>query len=53
SLICHPTSMTHASVPPEMRKRIGLSDGLVRLSIGVEDTEDLIADLQAGLARIS
>ncbi len=53
SLICHPTSMTHASVPPEMRKRIGLSDGLVRLSIGVEDVEDLIADLQAGLARIS
>jgi cystathionine beta-lyase/cystathionine gamma-synthase len=46
SLISHPASMTHASVPPEERRRIGLSDSLVRLSIGVEDTEDLIADLE-------
>lgn len=53
SLICHPTSMTHASVPPEMRQRIGLRDGLVRLSVGVEDVEDLIADLQRGLQLIS
>ena len=45
SLISHPASMTHASVPPEERRRIGLSDSLVRLSIGVEDTEDLTADL--------
>ncbi|MDZ7266871.1 MAG: PLP-dependent aspartate aminotransferase family protein [candidate division KSB1 bacterium] len=53
SLICHPTSMTHASVPPEMRQRIGLRDGLVRLSVGIEDAEDLIADLQRGLQLIS
>ncbi len=53
SLICHPPSMTHASVPPEMRQRIGLRDGLVRLSVGVEDVEDLIADLQRGLQLIS
>ncbi len=52
SLICHPSSMTHASVPPEERKRIGLSDGLVRLSVGVEDKEDLIDDLARGLAMI-
>lgn len=52
SLICHPTSMTHASVPPEERRRIGLSDGLVRLAVGIEDVEDLIADLQQGLAKL-
>lgn len=50
SLISHPASMTHASVPTEERRRIGLSDGMVRLSIGVEDTEDLIADLEHMLA---
>jgi len=52
SLICHPTSMTHASVPPEERRRIGLSDGLVRLAVGIEDVEDLIVDLQRGLAKL-
>lgn len=52
SLICHPTSMTHASVPVEERQRIGLSDGLVRLSVGVEDKEDLLEDLTNGLAMI-
>jgi len=52
SLICHPTSMTHASVPPEERRRIGLSDGLVRLAVGIEDVEDLIADLKNGLAKL-
>jgi cystathionine beta-lyase/cystathionine gamma-synthase len=45
SLIGHPASMTHASVPPAMRREMGLTDSLVRLSCGVEDTEDLIADL--------
>lgn len=48
SLISHPASMTHASVPPDMRARLGLSEGLVRLSCGVEDVEDLLADLDAG-----
>jgi len=52
SLICHPTSMTHASVPPEERRRIGLFDGLVRLAVGIEDVEDLIADLKNGLALL-
>ena len=49
SLIGHPASMTHASVPKEMRERMGLTDGLVRLSVGIEDPEDLIEDLDAAL----
>ena len=50
SLIGHPASMTHASVPPEMRRAMGLSDSLVRLSIGIEDADDLIGDLEQALA---
>lgn len=46
SLISHPASMTHASVPPERRAQMGISDGLIRLSTGVEDADDLIADLE-------
>ena len=49
SLIGHPASMTHASVPKAMREEMGLSDGLIRLSVGIEDTEDLIADLEQAL----
>jgi cystathionine beta-lyase/cystathionine gamma-synthase len=49
SLISHPASMTHASVPAEERKRFGLSDGLVRISVGIEDVNDLIADLDQAL----
>src|SRR5437762_12226558 len=52
SLISHPASMTHASVPPEMRARLGITEGLVRLSCGVEDVEDLLADLERGFADI-
>ncbi|MCL4338206.1 PLP-dependent aspartate aminotransferase family protein [Patescibacteria group bacterium] len=52
SLIEHPASMTHASVPKEEREKIGLSDGLIRLSVGIEDIKDLIADLKQGLAKI-
>jgi len=48
SLICQPASMTHASVPPEMRAKLGITEGLVRLSCGVEDVEDLLADLERG-----
>lgn len=44
SLVCHPATMTHASIPPEERKRMGLSDGLVRFSVGIEDPEDLLTD---------
>jgi cystathionine gamma-lyase len=50
SLINHPAIMTHASVPQEIRARLGISDTLVRLSVGVEDVEDLIADLEFALA---
>jgi cystathionine gamma-lyase len=49
SLISHPASMTHASVPPERRAALGITDGLVRLSCGVEDEEDLVADLDQAL----
>jgi len=50
SLIGHPASMTHAAVPPAMRQAMGLSDGLVRLSVGIEDVDDLIADLDQALS---
>ncbi len=50
SLVDHPAIMTHASVPPEARAKLGISDSLVRLSIGIEDAEDLVADLEAALA---
>jgi cystathionine beta-lyase/cystathionine gamma-synthase len=49
TLISHPASMTHASVPPERRAAIGLTDSLVRISVGIEDPEDLIADLKQAL----
>ncbi|HSG47683.1 MAG TPA: PLP-dependent transferase, partial [Longimicrobiales bacterium] len=49
SLISVPSLMTHASVPQEMRERMGVTDGLVRLSVGIEDVEDLVADLDRAL----
>lgn len=52
SLIEHPAIMTHASVPPENRKKLGISDSLVRLSVGIEHAEDLIADLERALAKV-
>lgn len=52
SLINHPASMTHASIPKEERLKSGLVDSLIRLSIGVEDGEDLIADLEQALAKV-
>jgi cystathionine beta-lyase/cystathionine gamma-synthase len=52
SLISHPAAMTHASVEPERRGSIGLGEGLVRLSCGVEDTEDLIEDLEQAFAGL-
>lgn len=52
SLINHPASMTHASIPKEERIKNGLSDSLIRLSIGVEDVEDLMADLDQALAKV-
>ena len=50
SLIGHPASMTHASVPPELRRKMGLTNSLIRLSVGIEDPEDLIEDLEQALA---
>lgn len=45
SLVCHPASMTHASIPYEVRQKVGITDGLIRLYIGVESVDDLRADL--------
>jgi cystathionine gamma-lyase len=50
SLIEHPAIMTHASIPPENRAALGISDGLVRLSVGIEGEDDLVADLANALA---
>ena len=52
TLISHPASMTHASVPPEKREELGITDGVVRVSVGLEDLEDLVADLDSALAKI-
>lgn len=52
SLISHPATMTHASVLPETRARLGITDGLVRVSVGLEDTDDIIADLDQALSKI-
>lgn len=52
SLIGHPASMTHASIPKEEREKTGVTDSLIRLSVGIEDADDLIADLKAALDRI-
>lgn len=49
SLVCHPATMTHASIPKEIREKNGLTDGLIRLSVGIEDLEDLINDLEQAL----
>lgn len=49
TLVCHPASTTHSHVPIEVRQQTGITDGLVRLSIGLEDAEDIIADLEQGL----
>jgi len=49
SLVTHPATMTHADVEPEERQRVGIVDGLVRLSVGLEDAEDLVEDLAQGL----
>lgn len=52
ALVCHPATMTHASIPPEARAALGLSDTLIRLSPGCENAQDLIEDLVEGLARL-
>jgi len=50
TLITHPSSTTHADLDPELRRGLGISDGLIRLSVGLEAAEDIIADLEQALA---
>ncbi|MCR5121402.1 MAG: PLP-dependent aspartate aminotransferase family protein [Ruminococcus sp.] len=50
SLVCHPSSMTHASIPEEIRKKVGITDGLIRLSIGIENIDDILADIEQAIA---
>jgi cystathionine gamma-synthase len=52
SLICHPASMTHASVPPDVRRQVGISDGLLRFSVGIEDEADLRQDIDEALKKV-
>ncbi len=51
TLISHPASMTHASVPPEKREELGITEGVVRVSVGLEDLEDLVGDLESALGK--
>ena len=53
SLVCHPVSMTHGSIPKAERDARGVVDALVRLSVGIEDIDDLVKDLEAGLAKVT
>jgi len=53
SLISHPANMTHKSIPAEKRRAAGVSDSLIRLSIGLEETEDLIQDLDQTFQKIT
>ncbi len=53
SLLCHPATMTHKSIPAEQRQAAGVADSLVRLSVGLEEVEDLIDDIQQALAKIN
>jgi len=50
-LLGHPATMTHASIPREERLKAGLTDGLIRLSVGIEDEKDLMADLERAIAK--
>jgi cystathionine beta-lyase/cystathionine gamma-synthase len=52
TLVCHPASMTHASVPPDRRAAIGLTETMIRISTGLEDVDDLKEDLQQALDAI-
>ena len=51
SLVCHPASMTHASIPADIRKQVGIVDELIRLSVGIESVDDLIADLKQAIEK--
>ena len=49
SLVCHPASMTHAAIPKDIREAVGITDELIRLSVGIEDADDIIADLEQAI----
>ena len=51
SLVCHPATMTHAAIPEDIRKKVGIADELIRLSVGIEDADDLIKDLEQAIKR--
>lgn len=51
SLVCHPATMTHASIPADIRKKVGITDGLIRLSIGIENIDDILEDLSQAIDR--
>ncbi len=51
SLVCHPASMTHASIPYEIRQKVGITDGLIRLSVGIENSDDLIVDIDNAIVE--
>ena len=51
SLVCHPATMTHASIPYEIRQKIGITDGLIRLSIGIENIDDILSDIAQAIAE--
>ena len=51
TIITHPASMTHAVIPTPLRQQIGVTDGLVRISMGLEDEEDILGDLEMALAH--
>ena len=53
SLVCHPATMTHASIPQEIREKVGITDNLIRLSIGIEHIDDLLADLSQAIEASS
>ncbi len=52
SLMCHPVTMTHGSIPKDIRESRGVLDNLVRLSVGIEDCSDLMADLEHALSKV-
>jgi cystathionine beta-lyase/cystathionine gamma-synthase len=52
SLVCHPVSMTHGSIPKEQREKLGITDSLVRLSVGIENIDDLLKDIAQALESL-
>ncbi len=51
SLVCHPATMTHAAIPKEIRDKVGITDGLIRLSVGIEDIDDILSDLSQAIEK--